>query len=41
LDNEGFVDIPKGPGLGIEFNWDYIQDNFLPDLSSKNINFIG
>jgi len=41
LDNDGYVKIPKGPGLGIEFNWDYIEDNFLPDLSSKNINFIG
>ena len=39
MDNDGYVAVPQGPGLGIEFNWDYIKDNFSPDLSSKNVNF--
>ena len=39
MDDDGYVAIPQGPGLGIEFNWDYIKDNFLPDLSSKNVKF--
>ncbi|MDF1513530.1 MAG: enolase C-terminal domain-like protein [Anaerolineae bacterium] len=25
IDVDGMVDIPKGPGLGIEFDWDYIS----------------
>ena len=27
MDEEGYVHIPQGPGLGIEFNWDYINGN--------------
>ena len=27
LDDEGYVQIPQGPGLGIKLNWDYINDN--------------
>ena len=41
MDEEGYVHISDRPGLGLDINWDYIEDNFLPDLSSKNINFIG
>ena len=39
MDNEGYVEIPQSPGLGMDFNWDYIKDNFLPDISSKNVKF--
>ena len=31
LDNEGYVQIPQGPGLGIKLNWDYINDNLAND----------
>ncbi len=27
LDSEGNVLLPQGPGLGFDFNWDYIDDN--------------
>jgi L-alanine-DL-glutamate epimerase-like enolase superfamily enzyme len=27
MDDEGYVHIPQGPGLGIELNWDYIDAN--------------
>ena len=27
LDGEGRVILPQTPGLGMEFNWDYINDN--------------
>ena len=27
MDEEGNVLLPQGPGLGMDFNWDYIDDN--------------
>ncbi|MBI2964799.1 MAG: enolase, partial [Chloroflexi bacterium] len=27
MDGEGYVHLPKGPGLGMEFNWDYINEH--------------
>ncbi len=27
LDPDGYITLPKGPGLGYEINWDYINDN--------------
>lgn len=27
LDDKGNVLLPQGPGLGMDFNWDYIDDN--------------
>lgn len=27
IDADGMVDIPDGPGLGVEYDWDYIRDN--------------
>ena len=29
MDSEGFVHLPQGPGLGFEFNWDYINENLI------------
>ena len=29
IDNEGCVHIPKGPGMGYEINWDYINNNLI------------
>ena len=29
MDEQGFVHLPDGPGLGFDFNWDYINDNRL------------
>ena len=29
MDEHGFVHLPDGPGLGFDFNWDYINDNRL------------
>lgn len=27
IDNDGTVSVPDGPGLGVEYDWDYIQAN--------------
>ena len=29
LDDDGNVILPTGPGLGMDFNWDYINDNLV------------
>ncbi|MCH7559356.1 MAG: hypothetical protein IIB56_18140 [Planctomycetes bacterium] len=29
MDDQGFVHLPQTPGLGMEFNWDYINDNLI------------
>ncbi len=29
MDENGYVSIPQGPGLGIQFDWDYINDNLV------------
>ena len=29
MDDGGYVHLPQGPGLGMELNWDYINDNLL------------
>ncbi len=29
MDDEGFVHVPDGPGLGMDINFDYIQDNLV------------
>ena len=31
MDDEGNVTIPQGSGLGMEFNWDYINDNLVKE----------
>ena len=27
IDADGTVAVPDGPGLGVEYDWDYIEDN--------------
>jgi L-alanine-DL-glutamate epimerase-like enolase superfamily enzyme len=27
IDEEGTVGVPDGPGLGVEYDWAYIEDN--------------
>ena len=34
--NEGFLDIPSGPGLGIEVNEQVVRDRHDPDLNWRN-----
>jgi L-alanine-DL-glutamate epimerase-like enolase superfamily enzyme len=29
MDDEGYVHIPEGPGLGMDINFDYIRDNLV------------
>ena len=29
MDEEGFIHMPKGIGLGLKINHDYIQDNLI------------
>ncbi|MFC6941717.1 enolase C-terminal domain-like protein [Salinirubellus sp. GCM10025818] len=29
IDSDGTVGVPDGPGLGVEYDWDYIEDNAL------------
>lgn len=31
MDDEGYVHLPQGPGLGMEFNWDYINNNLVEE----------
>lgn len=33
LDDDGYVHVPTGPGLGYELNWDYIEDNLIKPLT--------
>ena len=32
IDKNGNVEVPTGPGLGVEYNWDYIRKNKLHTL---------
>ena len=32
LDNEGYVHVPKGPGLGLEIDWEYINSHTVQTL---------
>jgi L-alanine-DL-glutamate epimerase-like enolase superfamily enzyme len=27
IDEAGMVEVPDGPGLGVEYDWDYIEAN--------------
>jgi L-alanine-DL-glutamate epimerase-like enolase superfamily enzyme len=27
MDDQGYIHLPQGPGLGVEYNWDYIMGN--------------
>ncbi|WP_227355984.1 mandelate racemase family protein [Haladaptatus salinisoli] len=27
IDNDGMVEVPNGPGLGVEYDWEYIESN--------------
>ncbi|MBI4220874.1 MAG: enolase [Chloroflexi bacterium] len=31
MDDDGYVHLPQAPGLGFEFNWDYINDNLVKE----------
>lgn len=31
IDEEGMIEVPDGPGLGVEYNWDYIYNNSIGD----------
>ena len=31
MDEDGCVHLPQGPGLGIEFDWDYINENLVEE----------
>ncbi len=31
MDDQGYVHVPKGPGLGLDINWDYINDNLVKE----------
>ncbi|WP_126661788.1 enolase C-terminal domain-like protein [Haloterrigena salifodinae] len=32
IDETGRVEVPDGPGLGVDYNWDYIEDNLTGDV---------
>ncbi|ADB61697.1 Mandelate racemase/muconate lactonizing protein [Haloterrigena turkmenica DSM 5511] len=32
IDENGRVEVPDGPGLGVDYNWDYIEDNLTGDV---------
>ena len=33
IDAEGYVHLPKGPGMGYEIEWDYIDDNLIDPIA--------
>ena len=33
IDNEGYVHMPTGPGMGYEIEWDYINNNLMDPMS--------
>ena len=33
IDADGCLHLPTGPGLGVELNWDWIEDNTVVELS--------
>ena len=36
IDAEGYVHLPKGPGMGYQIEWDYINDNLMdPNVTTK------
>jgi L-alanine-DL-glutamate epimerase-like enolase superfamily enzyme len=35
IDAEGYVHLPKGPGMGYEIEWDYIDDNLISPVVEK------
>ena len=35
MGTDGYVDLPQTPGLGFDFNWDYINDNLLPGIPKE------
>ena len=35
LDADGYVHLPKAPGMGYEIEWDYIDDNLMDPIWEK------
>jgi L-alanine-DL-glutamate epimerase-like enolase superfamily enzyme len=35
LDSDGYVHLPKAPGMGYEIEWDYIDDNLMDPIWEK------
>jgi L-alanine-DL-glutamate epimerase-like enolase superfamily enzyme len=33
IDENGRVEVPEGPGLGVDYDWDYIEDNLTGDVA--------
>lgn len=31
MDEKCYIQLPQGPGLGIEYNWDYINENLVKE----------
>ena len=36
IDQNGFVDVPDGHGLGVEYDWDFIDDNTIDKITFTN-----
>jgi L-alanine-DL-glutamate epimerase-like enolase superfamily enzyme len=32
VDEDGTVAVPDGPGLGVEYDWDYVEANTTGDV---------
>ena len=37
IDQEGYINVPKEPGLGIELDYDYIEDNALKQYGDSDV----
>lgn len=35
IDEDGYVHLPKGPGMGYEIEWDYIDDNLIEPMMER------
>ena len=36
IDQNGFVDVPDGHGLGVEYDWDFIDDSTIDKITFTN-----
>jgi L-alanine-DL-glutamate epimerase-like enolase superfamily enzyme len=37
LDRDGYVTVPRGPGLGYDIEWDYIEDHRVADTAAESV----
>ncbi|WP_170933422.1 hypothetical protein [Halorubrum lacusprofundi] len=36
VDDDGRIEVPDGPGLGVDYDWKYIEDNSTGSVHTYN-----